>query len=158
MGLFGRKIAILNLDGRTKVEVRNKKEAEFYAKQLLKCCYESTELVNKTKKPRVFFERYNFLIKETENLAQLEKFLKFKGRTPSVTLLYLKKSKEKETNTMIERAWDDLSIKLTKLKTNKGKENNINKLYQEFDQYKNEMTESNIDLYNSYYNTFINNI
>lgn len=158
MGLFSHKVAILNLDGGTQIEVHNKREAEFYAKQLLKHCYESTELINKTKKPHIFFERYSFLIKETENLVQLQKFLQFKGQIPSVTLLYLKQSKEKETNTMIERAWDDLSIKLNKLKTSKGKENNINKLYKEFEQYSNDMTKSNIDLCTSYYNAFINNI
>lgn len=158
MGLFNRKTALISLDGNNIIQVNNKKEAEFYAEQFLKHCYESKDLVNKTKNPRVFFERYEFLIRETENLAQLECFLKFKGKKPSDTLVYLKQIRERETNTMIERTWENLNTKLLKLKTNKGKENAINKLFNDFNSYSNMMTQSNIDLCTSYYNTFIGNI
>lgn len=157
MGLFNRKVATINI-GKTIVKVHNKSEAEFYVQQFLKHCYESTELVNTTKNPRVFFERYDFLIKQTENLAKLEIFVKFSGRKPSDTLIYLNQIRENETNLMIGRAWENLNIKLSKLKTNKGKENAINKLMAEFQQYLDKMTKSNIDLCTSYYNTFISNI
>ena len=158
LGLFNRKTATVKLDDNIIVEIHNKNEAQFYANQFLKHSYESTELLNKTKNPRVFFERYSFLIKETENLSQLEIFLKFKGRKPSDTLKYLQSQKEKETNLMIIRSWEDLNIKLNELKTNKAKLNNINNLYKEFNVYSNKMTNNNIDLVNSYYKTFINNI
>ena len=95
---------------------------------------------------------------ETKNLSNLEIFLKFKGRTPSSTLVYLIQSKERETNLMISRAWESLDIKLKKLKTKRGKENRINNLYFEFQSYLNEMSKTNIDLCKSYYNTFINGI
>ena len=159
MGLFNfiSKSTIIDLDG-VSININNKRQAQFYAEQFLKHCYESTNLVNKTKTPHVFFERYDYLIEQTENLAKLEIFLKFSGRKPSSTLMYLKKSKEKETNTMIGRAWEDLDIKLSKLKTTKGKENAINKLMEEFQYYLDKMTQSNIELCTSYYNTFIGNI
>lgn len=158
MGLFCRKVVLVTLSGNTIVQVHNKKEAYFYAKQFLKHCYESTNLVNNTKNPRVFFERYNFLIQETENLAELEVFLKFKGKKPSGTVKYLNQVREKETNTMIRRVWEEFHIKFSKLKTNKGKENATNRLFEEFKPFFNEMTQSNIDLCTSYYNTFISNI
>ena len=157
MGLFNRKTVFLYF-GNSTISVTNKKEAEFYAKQFLKHCYESTNLVNNTKNPEVFFERYDFLIKETENLSKLEVFLHFTGKKPSETLIYLKQQKEKETNTMIERACEDLGKKLNTLKTTKGKINAINKLFDIFRIYSDKMTQSNIDLCNSYYNTFIGNV
>ena len=49
MGLFNRKVANLYISGKG-VLVHNKKEAEFYARQFLKHCYESTNIVNHTKK------------------------------------------------------------------------------------------------------------
>lgn len=158
MGLFNRKFAIISIDQNTVVRVHNKTEAEFYAKQFLKHCYESKDLVNNTKNPRVFFERYDYLINQTENLAELEIFLKFKGQKPSSKIIYLKQVRERETNTMIRRVWENLDIKLSKLKTTKGKENAINKLSEEFKLYSDKMTKSNIDLCNSYYETFLSNI
>ena len=159
MGLlnFFKKTSNINING-TIIEITNKKEAEFYAAQFLKHCYESTKIVNTTANPQVFFERYSFLLHETKNLSNLEIFLKFEGRLPSSTLIYLIQSKEKETNLMIGRAWEKLDIKLKKLKTKRGKENAINRLHSEFQPYWNEMSKSNIDLCNSYYNTFINRI
>ena len=148
----------IQIDEKNVITVRNKTEAEFYAGQLLKHCYESTNIVNTTKNPQVFFNRYSFLITETENLAKLEVFLKFKGRKPSETLVYLKNSKEEQTNIMIERACEDLAVKLNKLKTTKGKTNAINKFFDTFMIYSDKMTKSNIDLCTSYYNTFAANI
>lgn len=157
MGLFNRKTATIYFNGRN-ILVSNKKEAEFYAQQFLKHCYESADIVNHTKNPQVFFERYSFLISETENLAQLEIFLKFKGTQPSQQLATLKENKENETNLMIGRACEDLGIKLNKLKTAKGKTNAINKLFDLFMIYSDRMTKSNIDLCTSYYNTFTSNL
>lgn len=158
MGLFNRKFAIINIDQNAVIKVHNKIEAEFYAKQFLKHCYESKDLVNNTKNPRVFFERYDYLINQTENLAELEVFLKFTGQKPSDKLVYLKQVREKETGTMIRRVWENLDTKLLKLKTTKGKENAINKIFKEFMLYSDKMTKSNIDLCNSYYKTFLSNI
>ena len=154
---FFNKTTNINIGG-TIIKISNKKEAEFYANQFLKHCNESTKIVNTTANPKVFFERYSFLLHETKNLSNLEIFLKFKGRTPSSTLVYLIQSKERETNLMISRAWESLDIKLKKLKTKRGKENRINNLYFEFQSYLNEMSKTNIDLCKSYYNTFINGI
>lgn len=158
MNFFKHRIVLITLSGNTIVRVHNKKEAQFYAEQSLKHCYESRDLVNKTKNPRVFFERYDYLIAETDNLKQLEYFLKFKGRSPSETFIYLNQIRERETNTMIRRVWEDLDTRLSKLKTKRGKENTINKLFEEFKLYKDKMTKSNIDLCNLYYTTFMSNI
>lgn len=148
---------ILKID-RALVPVRNKKEAECYAKQFLKHCYESTNIVNHTNKPTVFFERYDFLISETRNLIQLERIISFSGPKPSRKLKELLNMKERQTNLMIQRAFDDLDIRLTKLKTSKGKENAINKLYNEFLNFENSMTARNKELIKIHYDTFINKI
>ena len=118
----------------------------------------TTKSPHRVRFAKVFFERYNFLIQETENLAELEVFLNFKGKKPSDTVKYLNQVREKETNTMIRRVWEEFHIKFSRLKTNKGKENATNRLFEEFKPFFNEMTQSNIDLCTSYYNTFISNI
>lgn len=148
----------IELDDNVIVEVHNKKEAEFYAKQFLKHCKDSSNLVNHTKKPKVFFERYSLLIRETENLAKLELFLNFKGTLPSQNVIYLNQSKKQETNLMIERAYEDLQQKIDNLKTTSAKENTVNKLYKELELFNTEMTQKNIDLYNKYNSEFINQI
>lgn len=158
MGLFHKKVVLVTLSGNTVVQVHNKKEAYFYAEQFLKHCYESKDLVNKTKTPRVFFERYDFLLTNTENLAELEYFLKFKGQKPSKTLIYLNEIRENETNTTIERVWDNFNKKFLNLKTKKGKETATNNLFNEFKPFIYAMTKSNIDLCTSYYDTFISRI
>ena len=83
---FFNKTTNINIDG-TIIKISNKKEAEFYANQFLKHCNESTKIVNTTANPKIFFERYSILLHETKNLSNLERFLKFKGRTPSSTLV-----------------------------------------------------------------------
>ncbi len=158
MGLFNhkQKNVFLNMGGRL-VPVTNKKEAEFYAQQFLKHCTESVEIVNHTKNPRVYFERYNFILENTNNLIQLEGMLKFNNTLPSVQLQKLLESKEESTNLMIARCFDDLNNKISKLKTDKTKINNIQKVYDELSFYENEMTSKNIDLCNRYYKTFMSN-
>lgn len=159
MGLLGLLMnsnkTVLNIDGKF-VPVHNKKEAEFYANQFLKHCYESADIVNHTKNPDVFFSRYDFLISETKNLVQLEKMISFTGTKPSRKLRELINMKEDQTNLMIQRAFDNLDIKINKLKTVKGKENAINKLYNEFLKFEGSMTARNKELVKIHYDTFIN--
>lgn len=157
MGFFNKKQAILNLDGAL-VYVKNKSQAGFYAQQLLKQCQDSTNIVNRTKTPRVFFERYDLLIKNTDNLVQLEQFIKFKGLAPYTQLKELKNLKETQTNMMIERFVEDIQNQIDKLKTDKAKINTINKAFDNLSKYNEEMTQNNISLYKNYYTKLINNI
>ena len=59
---------------------------------------------------------------------------------------------------MIRRVWEEFDAKFSKLKTSRGRENATNKLLDEFKPFIYEMTQSNIDLCTSYYNTFISKI
>ena len=144
-------VAILNLNG-VSVTVNNKNQAEMYAEQIIKHCEESTNLVNNTKSPRVFFERYSFLILETENLVQLKPFIKLNGTDPSQLLINLNNSKEEETNLMINRFFEDLNSKIDNLKTENAKIKHIEKAFNELSSFDNEMTKNNINLYKNYLN------
>lgn len=158
MKIFNKKnkSIFINIDN-TIVTVKDKAQANLYANQLLKICYESTSIINKTKNPKIFFERYNLLIEETTSLAKLETFLKFKGTLPSIQLENLKIKKEQETNSMIARCFEDLNNKISELKTDKAKITNIQKTYDDLRNFEQEMTANNIELYTKYYENLINN-
>lgn len=153
--VFKGKHAELILESGNVVIVKNKNEAQFYAQQFLKHCYESTEIVNKTCEPHIFFERYALLISETEKLVQLEKIMKFKGEQPSATLQRLINSKEEQTNIMINRSYEKLSQNIMNLKTIAGKKNAILHQFEKFKIYFNEMTNSNINLIETTHNAFL---
>lgn len=154
--IFKSKNVQLILESGNVVNVKNKNEAQFYAQQFLKHCYESTEIVNKTCEPHIFFERYALLISETEKLVQLEKIMKFKDEQPSTTLQRLINSKEEQTNIMINRSYEKLSQNIMNLKTIAGKKNAILHQFEKFKIYFNEMTKSNIKLIETNHDNFLN--
>lgn len=126
MGLFSKLFnsiepAIINLDGQI-VSVYNRKEAEFYGSQSLRIVNDCANLVNTTKNPKVFFERYNLLIKELENLSKLERFNCFSGSLPSHDLQETLSKKSFTINDFIDRYYQDTIDKIKKLKTQKAKD------------------------------------
>lgn len=113
----------------------------------LKVIQESMNHCNTTKKPEVFFKRYDILEQQLEVLSKLEKFVRFNGDKPSSKLSEIRRIKQSEVSKMIERAWEDTLDKSSKLKTEKGKINKINAFRDEMDKYSNFMDDSNIDKY-----------
>ena len=67
MGIFSNLFKIIEpvditLDGINYITVYNKQEAKFYSSGMLKIANDCAKLINSTKKPSVFFDRYNLLI------------------------------------------------------------------------------------------------
>ena len=131
--------------------IKVKKEAEFMSKQWLKIAQESAQIVNSTKNPDVFFERFKLLIEKMENLSNIENLIKFKSKKPSQNLKEILDKKELTIKEFIDRFYDETNIKIKNLTMVKSKENNINKFKEKLEFYNEEMSNSNIKYYINLY-------
>ena len=138
----------INDDGNL-IYIYNKKEAMFMAEQWIKIANDCANIVNTTKNPDVFFERFNLLIKEFENMSKIEKFGCFKGTLPSENLSKILANKENSINDFIDRFFNDTISQIDSLKTIKAKERRIDNFYNKLSQYNNFMTTKNINKYTS---------
>ena len=135
----------------TTVKVHNKKEAKFYAQQFLKISNDCAYLVNNTKNPKVFFERYQLLLEQLELLSKLEKFKCFSGKKPSKNLKEILDNKEATFNDFIERYYTDILNKIDKLKTQNAKNKKLDSFFNELSKYNDLMTLNNIQRYTNLY-------
>ena len=152
MGLFTKKVTInTNTKGLFDTNVpdnfyvvTSKKQAEFCSAGLLKIAYDSANLVNTTKVPEVFFERYHLLIDKLENLSKLECFKCFKGKLPSKNLQEINNNKVETINNFIDRYYNAILDKIKTLKTEKAKEKCVESFYKELSIYDDFMLQENI--------------
>jgi len=124
---------------------KKRREAEFMAPQWLKQVQESIDIINSTKNPDTFFFRYDFLIETVNKLIDIEKYLKFKGDTPSQLMKQIKSKKVYTINDFIDRYYNDLLYQINKLTTTKAKERRINNFYQSLSVYFDHMELENIN-------------
>lgn len=115
----------------------------------IKMIQESMNLCNKTKKPDVFFKRYDIVLYQLGVLAKLEKFVSLSGDKPGKKLVEVQRNKSSETNKMIERIWEETIEKANSLKTDSAKAKKLESFRSEMDKYSGFMDDSNIDYYES---------
>lgn len=131
--------------GKSKQEIAfMKRQVPVLSKQLL----ESVELLDKTIKPDVFFNRYDFMIETLSRLSAMEKHIKFKNEKPSLALQKLNDPnvREAQTANFIVRAVEKLTADVEKLKTEKAKHGKIDKFYSDMKQFSEYLTPSNLML------------
>lgn len=150
MNLFVTPINI-QIDERTIVTVHNKKEADFYSANMIRIALDCTNLVNTTKNPKVFFERYNLLINKLENLSKLEKFNCFTGESPSNNLREILGKRELTINDFLNRYCEDVLNKIESLKTITSKKKKVDNFFSSLKQYELYMTDNNIQAYHFLY-------
>lgn len=121
----------------------------------LKTIQESMNLCNTTKRPAVFFKRYDIILYQMDVLARLEKFVRFDGDQPGEKLIELKNCKYSEIDKMIDRSWKDTLEKINTLKTKKAKINKVISFRAELDGYSEFMNNKNIDKYEKICNDFL---
>ena len=148
MGLFKKQFVPLSQFSGDRLP-RNKKEAQFMAPQYLKIANDCKNLVNTTKTPRVFFERYDLLIDEFEKLSRIEHWVKFTGQKPSAALSQIYKQRTAATNDLIDRYAEDIRIQIKALSTEKAKTNRVKKFMDEMGKYEFCMESENIARYKS---------
>ena len=145
--LFNTSVSI-QIDESNVVTVHNRKEAEFYAAGMLKIAFDCANLINTTKNPKVFFERYNLLIEKFENLSKIERFGCFKGKLPSQNLKEILGKKENTINDFIDRYYNETLSKFNSLKTEKAKLSCIDAFCNGLNYYKHYLSEDSLNKYN----------
>lgn len=123
---------------------KNYKKAEIYATTWLKQLYETTELVNNTVNPDVFFTRYDFLIELLTNLKSIEHLIDFKNGSPRDLLHQANSKRVQEINNFIERYYMETLMSIEKLKTDKAKQRRIDDFYPTLSNFFHKMANENI--------------
>lgn len=123
--------------GKQELANKIKEQAREQSKQWLKIVNDCADLVNTTKKPDVFFNRYNLMLEYLEKLAGLECtgiFENFK-ELPSATFLRIEAQFPAATNDFIDRSFSEAQEKAEALKTEKGKANAMQRYFDNMEQY-----------------------
>lgn len=123
----------------------------------LRICRDCAEIINTTKNPKVFFERYNLLISITNELITVEKKYKFNSEKPSQFKYKLKEKEIYTINDFINRYYNSIINKINTLKTEKGKNNTVKKFIDDIEIYYNYLNNENLTLINNLYNSLIDN-
>lgn len=116
---------------------------ETYLPNVKRIIDDSSNLVNNTTELDVFFYRFDLFIKYTSELCKLEKFINFSEPLPSQQLDDIFKHKDDLFNQFIDIYWQKALESANKLKTKKGRENRLNKNYNELLDYKKYFSSSN---------------
>lgn len=118
----------------------------------LRIMNESAQIMQSTSSPDIFFSRYNLYIEKLYVLADAEKSgISFEGDSPTKKLKEISTEEEKTklTNSMIDRFWKKTEEKISRLKTETGKDNHIIKFQKELSNHDSNMTVESIAYYKS---------
>lgn len=100
-------------------------QAQYLVKQL----NESTNIINKTTDPKVYFKRLNFIFDTLMEMTKYEKYDIYKGSTPTQDLDKLKNDLGSSVKAFIDRTYEAQILKTCNLKTHQGKVNSLNKYF-----------------------------
>lgn len=112
----------------------NKKLLNQYAVQAQRCLEiydDSQRLFQETNNPEVFFMRYELAVKQLNDLAEIIEVtnigIKYKGDNLAKKIALLDNERNREYLKFIERYYAASALKADKLKTEKGRQNNLHK-------------------------------
>ena len=112
---------------------------ERIAENDLRIINESLKICNTTKKPDVFFSRYDLIVTKGRKLISLGKYVKFAGASPSAALNQVLEEKSEAVRRLIDRCLEDASG----LKTASSKGKRYRKMLQDFLPYKDQIEGNN---------------
>lgn len=135
-------------------EQRLKKETEIKLQNDIRVINDSTQIISKTIKPDVFFERLFTIEIKTNDIVKLEKFAKFQGALPSDALNEFYTEKQECIHQFLVRYFCNVFDKAEKLKTDKSKLNAYQKFYDSLQEYYGVMDENNIDYIETKYKAY----
>lgn len=140
------------------VYIRNRPYTTSNINRLLEILKDSSTLINTTKNPKVFFERYLLCISILNELIPIEHKIKFIGDTPSKIKKQLQLKENYTVNDFIDRYYQDFLEKISSLKTRKAKINKINKFKEDIEYYELYIQDENIKKYNNLYTELLKQI
>lgn len=121
----------------------------------LKICRDCVHILNTTKNPNIFFERYKLLISTTNELITVENKYKFYNQLPHQFKENLIEQERFVINDFINRYYNDFINRINNLKTEKGKTNFAKKFIDNIDLYYNLYNIDNLSHINNLYNSII---
>lgn len=111
------------------------------------------ELIENTKNPQVFFERYDLYILKLAALANAQQTKQIKVTGENIVDKFKRMNTEQQKietiNAFIDRMWIDTCEKASSLKTEKGKINRIKKFKETLSNYNDRMPEQCVKYYES---------
>lgn len=126
----------------------NRSFSQLNAQTYYKQYNDSLKLIGTTKKPDVFFERYDFAITRLIGLIYMKKYIRIEGSNLPEAVEKMIDHKQEFVMQMIERSFEGLETKVYKLKTKISKIKNIEKFKESFEPY---LVEINADNRNYLY-------
>ena len=113
------------------------------AQNFLKQYNDSIKIIGSTKKPDVFFYRYDFAIKRAIALIYMKKRIRMTGDDPVKLADSLIEHKQEFTRQFIDRANSEITEKINKLKTVASKQKNIDAFENSFKPFYDEISPEN---------------
>lgn len=120
---------------------------------------DSSELVQKTNKPDVFFMRLQLMIEKVESLCKLERYFKRSGITFNGVQVQemredILQKYDEATRLFLVRYFTATLDKVDEMKTEKGKLGKIQKFYDSLQEYYSLMSEENIEYVETKYKAY----
>lgn len=128
------------------------KNNRFIAAQDLKIVQDCVRIINTTKKPNIFFERYKLMEEKLQNLVRLHG-VHYSGTSPKKMLSQVKHKKQAAIHDMIERYFSDISVKIAEKQTEKAKQHQRRVFKSVLELYYSEMDDENINYIHKLYET-----
>lgn len=129
--------------------------AKEQAQNDLRIMEDCTKLLSSTMKPDVFFSRLDLLEKHSKHLAQLEPYIDFSGALPSEAYNEFVSEKSLCIRQFIARYSSAISDKARTMKTERGRNNQYQKFYNELEPYFSVMGSDNIKYVNLLYGSML---
>lgn len=133
------------------------KQNQIIAQQYLKIIQDCTKIVNSTKNPDTYFERWALLENKIDKLIEL-KGIRYTGDSPKQMKLQIISKKRQNIHDMIKRYYDDTVKKADKVKTPNAKRNKFHSFISTLETYYSLMDDEHIQYINKLYNNAIKNL
>lgn len=125
-----------------------------YPEQNLRIIQDCVNIVNNTKNPDTFFERYELMEKKIDELVAIQG-PKYTGQSPTELKSQIVSKRQAAIHDMIDRYYNDVSIKASALKTAKGRMNRFHTFISTLESYYDKMDDANIKYAENLYNSII---
>lgn len=130
-------------------EKQLKETTSLQAENDIRIINDCIKIISETINPDTYFSRFNLLLEKGNHLLILEQYIKFSGASISDAIQEIHDNKQESIRNFLSRYYENVSLKMKSLKTEKGKMNQLEKFYNSLKPYFLEMNQENIDFIES---------